>query len=114
MIGCLRTRVCKQPIIALYFESENELKLYNLEAWLTPDIHDSELFPPEIGYTIYRRDRTSHKEGGVIFLINITTLQSQAKPEYNTDSEILGYWSTRTKVNSYLSQLVPIFGQLVP
>ena len=26
MIGCLRTRVRKQPIIALYFESENELK----------------------------------------------------------------------------------------
>ena len=26
-------RVCKQPIIALYFESENELKFYNLEAW---------------------------------------------------------------------------------
>ena len=25
-------RVCKQPIIALYFESENELKFYNLEA----------------------------------------------------------------------------------
>ena len=23
----------KQPIIALYFESENELKFYNLEAW---------------------------------------------------------------------------------
>ena len=33
MIGCLRTRVPKQPIIALYFESESELKLYNLEAW---------------------------------------------------------------------------------
>ena len=32
MIGCLRTRVRKQPFIALYFESENELKLYNLEA----------------------------------------------------------------------------------
>ena len=28
--GCLRVR--KQPIIALYFESENELKFYNLEA----------------------------------------------------------------------------------
>ena len=26
MIGCLRTRVRKQPIIALYFEFENELK----------------------------------------------------------------------------------------
>ena len=31
MIGCLRTRVRKQPIIALYFESENELKFYNLK-----------------------------------------------------------------------------------
>ena len=34
MIGCLRIRVRKQPIIALYFESENELKFYNLEAIL--------------------------------------------------------------------------------
>ena len=33
MIGCLRTRVRKKPIIALYFESEIELKLYNLKAW---------------------------------------------------------------------------------
>ena len=32
MIGCLRTRDHKQPIIALYFESEPELKFYNLEA----------------------------------------------------------------------------------
>ena len=32
MIGCLRTRVRKQPIIVFYFESENELKFYNLEA----------------------------------------------------------------------------------
>ena len=34
MIGCLRTCVRKQPIIALYFESENELKFYNLQASL--------------------------------------------------------------------------------
>ena len=34
MIGCLRTRVRKQPIIALYFESELVLKFYNLEACL--------------------------------------------------------------------------------
>ena len=32
MIGCLGTRVPKQPIIALDFESENELKFYNLKA----------------------------------------------------------------------------------
>ena len=33
MIGCLRTRVRKQSIIALYFEFKPELKFYNLEAW---------------------------------------------------------------------------------
>ena len=32
MIGCLRTCVRQQPIIALYFESETVLKFYNLEA----------------------------------------------------------------------------------
>ena len=32
MIGCLQTRVCKQPNIGLYFESEDELKFYNLKA----------------------------------------------------------------------------------
>ena len=32
MIGCLRTRVRKQPIIALNFESEIVLQFYNLEA----------------------------------------------------------------------------------
>ena len=31
MIGCLRTHVRKQPIIAIYLELENELKIYNLE-----------------------------------------------------------------------------------
>ena len=32
MIGCLRTCVGKQPIIALYFDAEPVLKFYNLEA----------------------------------------------------------------------------------
>ena len=33
MIGCLQTHVRKQSIIALYFEFETILKLYNLVAW---------------------------------------------------------------------------------
>ena len=33
MIGCLRTRVRKQPIIELYFEFETVLKIYDLGAW---------------------------------------------------------------------------------
>ena len=32
MIGCLQTRVRKQPIIALYFEFETVIKFYNLRA----------------------------------------------------------------------------------
>ena len=32
MVGCFRTRVRKQPIIARYFESETVLKFNNLEA----------------------------------------------------------------------------------
>ena len=32
MIGCLRTRVRKQPITELYFEFETVLMFYNLEA----------------------------------------------------------------------------------
>ena len=32
MIGWLRTRVRKQPIVALYFEFETVLKFYNLDA----------------------------------------------------------------------------------
>ena len=32
MIGSLRTRVSKEPIVALYFKFKNELKFYNLEA----------------------------------------------------------------------------------
>ena len=33
MIGCLRTYVRKQPIIAFYFEFEIVLKFSNIEAW---------------------------------------------------------------------------------
>ena len=39
MIGCLQTHVLKQPIIALYFESETVLKFYNLQARTFFDHH---------------------------------------------------------------------------
>ena len=37
MIGCLWTRVRKQPIIVVYFESETVLKFDNLEARFSRD-----------------------------------------------------------------------------
>ena len=46
MIGCLRTRVRKQPIIPLYFESETVSKFYNLEARPESTIKDE---PDKLG-----------------------------------------------------------------
>ena len=34
------------------------------ETWLTTEIHDNEIFPLELGYTIYRRDRIDKIVGG--------------------------------------------------
>ena len=45
MIGCLRTRVRKQPIIALYFESELVLKFYNLKALSNAFVKSNKTMP---------------------------------------------------------------------
>ena len=45
MVGYLRTRVRKQPIIALYFESETVIKFYDFEARKTIKIKQLALFP---------------------------------------------------------------------
>ena len=50
MIGCVRTRVRKQPIDELYFESELVLKFYNLEA---RSLDKSPNFP--LNYILWRR-----------------------------------------------------------
>ena len=57
-------------------------------AWLTPDIFYAELFPPELGYTIYRRDSISQKGGGVIILVS-STLLSESRPDFQTNCENL-------------------------
>ena len=54
MIGRLGTCVRKQPIIALYFESENELKLYKLEA-------RSSIFQVESGCDLLAQESMSHR-----------------------------------------------------
>ena len=40
MIGCLRTRVRKQPIISFYFEFETVFKFYNLDATTFDSIYN--------------------------------------------------------------------------
>ena len=46
MIGCLRTRVRKQPVIALYVDFETVLKFYNFES--------SSLFPFKLNAKLER------------------------------------------------------------
>ena len=38
------------------------------ETWLTPDVKDAEIFPPEIGYTVFRKDRDDGY-GGVLVAV---------------------------------------------
>ena len=54
MIGYLRTSVRKQPIIALYFEFENELKFITIEARSRIST-DRELFYSSICLVLYYR-----------------------------------------------------------
>ena len=43
------------------------------ELWLTSDITNSEIFSKDL-YTIYRKDRTGRKGGGVFLAISIDIL----------------------------------------
>ncbi len=55
------------------------------ETWLSADIKNSEIFPPE--YDVYRKDRSS-RGGGVLLLIN-NRLISSSLPELDSDCEII-------------------------
>ena len=58
------------------------------ETWLTKEIFDSKFFPPELRFTVYLRDRTGQKGGGVIILVK-SALSSEEKSEFNSDCENL-------------------------
>ena len=58
------------------------------ETWLTKKMFDSEFFPPELGFTVYRRDRIGQKGDGVIILVR-SALSSEEKSEFNSDCENL-------------------------
>ena len=43
--------------------------LAGTEMWLTPDVMNSEIIPPELGYSIYRKDRPDGY-GGVLLAVS--------------------------------------------
>ena len=58
------------------------------ETWLTKEMFDSEFFPPELGFTVYWRDRIGQKSGRVIILVRFA-LSSEEMSEFNSDCENL-------------------------
>ena len=73
MIGCLRTRVRKQPIIALYFELENELKFYNLETWIQRE--KAPCFLTNLNFFFLNKSRNHKWNSYLPMLIDVAKLQ---------------------------------------
>jgi len=57
------------------------------ETWLTPDVMNNEIIPPELGYNIYQKDRPSGYGGVLLAVINM--IPSIDLPSLNTDYEIV-------------------------
>ena len=61
--------------------------LAGTETWLTPDVMNSEIIPPELGYSIYRKDRPDGY-GGLLLTVS-NKLSSVDLPSLSTDCEII-------------------------
>jgi len=57
------------------------------ETWLTPDVMNNEIIPPEFGYNIYQKDRPSGY-GGVLLAVTNKILLTDL-PSLSTDCEIV-------------------------
>ena len=59
------------------------------ESWLSPDVADSEVFPVDLGYTVFRRDRFTTTRGGGVFILVRKQFTVSRVPELETDCELL-------------------------
>ena len=57
------------------------------ETWLTSDVMNSEIIPPEYGYNIYRKDQ-GNGYGGVLLAI-VDRISSVDLPSFGADCEIV-------------------------
>ena len=58
------------------------------ETWLQPSITSNEIFKPEMGYTLNRKDRSNQAYGGVLTSVR-SELVSSACPDLDTGCELL-------------------------
>ena len=78
----------EMPLFYTFIDSNKPDIIVGTETWLTVKIYDNEIFPPELGYTVYRRDRIDKRGGGVIILVN-SKFTSVLRSELNTNCENL-------------------------
>lgn len=91
----------KKPQFFSFVDSYKPDIIVGTETWLTPDMFDNEYFPPELGFTVYRLDRTDQKGGGVIIFAN-SNLISDENTEYKSACENLWVQLNITRSNSVL------------
>ena len=78
----------KKPLFYTFIDSNKPDISVSTETWLTAEIHVDEIFPPELGYTVYRRAMIDKRGGGVIILVN-SKFTSVLRSEFNTNCENL-------------------------
>ena len=87
-INC-QSVVNKKDHLQTVIDSENPDIIVGTESWLSPSIYDGEIFPPSLGYSVYRRDRETQTTGGGIFIMVRNTFMSNMKPQFNTSCEVM-------------------------
>ena len=78
----------KKPELHTLLDTERPDVVCGTESWLTPDISNSEILPPDLGYTMFRQDRKGNIGGGVVILVKDDIIASEQK-QFQTDCEIL-------------------------
>ena len=86
LVNFQSTRNKKPDLIALINAHKPDV-LAGTETWLTPDVKNGEIIPPELEYTIYRKDRLDGY-GGVMLAVSNKIL-SVDLPSLTTDCEII-------------------------
>ena len=75
----------KEEIDHLLYSTNTDI-IVGTESWLTPDIKDHEVFPPD--FTVYRRDREIGQGGGVFIAVRADVVSLREK-DLETECEIL-------------------------
>ena len=93
VVNC-RSIVINKASFTNMIESTKPDVVVGTESWLTPEIQNSEIFPP--GYNVYRKDRKTGKKadgmkecGGGVFLMVSTRYISIELTELDTDCELV-------------------------